>query len=143
MGKDTGIRVNVNNKFNELLPQREALGNTEFRRAVMQFAMEEFGINIGAAATHYNHAFKVVKAATPELVADLGRPEDKKGGRKPKAKPVPSTEVAVFEAPEQTEFTVCKKKDGEVVATGLSFEEAKKIVDSGRVKGLFCKTYFV
>jgi hypothetical protein len=62
------------------------LSNVQFRKNVMCDAMEEFGITLASAATHYNHAFKLLKELNAELVDGLGRPEDKKGGRKPKAK---------------------------------------------------------
>jgi hypothetical protein len=138
---DRGIRVNVNHKFVELLAERATVGNTRFRANVIGYAMEEFGITLASAATHYNHAFKEAKKR-PELaeaLLGLGRPEDKKGGRKPKAKapaavatPIlllgytPATVVA--EAPEQTEFVVKRKSDGVVVAEGLTFENAAALV---------------
>ena len=122
---DKGIRVNVNHKFVELLSQRAALGNKRFRAEVIGYAMEEFGITLASAATHYNHAFKTVRAATPELVADLGRAENKKGGRKPKAKAVLVEDVAEVQ---QTEFTVKRKSDGAVIAEALSFEDATALV---------------
>jgi hypothetical protein len=89
---DKGIRVNVDRKFMEMLPQRAALGNTPFRKAVMTYAIETFAIPVSSASSHYNHAkIKAQEAAktNPEVLAllgDLGRAEDKKGGRKPKAK---------------------------------------------------------
>lgn len=122
---DKGIRPAVNRKFVELLPQRAELGNTRFRAEVIAFAMDEYGITLASAATHYNHAFKVVRAAQPELVADLGRAKDKKGGRKPKAR-VAATE-AVAEA-QQTEFSVFVKSTGALVAEKLSFEAATALV---------------
>jgi len=122
---DRGIRVNVNHKFVELLPTRAEVGNTVFRANVIAYAMSEFGITLASAATHYNHAFKTVRAAQPELVADLGRAEDKKGGRKPKAKTVQADPVVELQ---QTEFTVKRKSDGTVVAEGLSFEAATALV---------------
>ena len=82
---DKGIRPACNAKFAELLPTRAEVGNTAFRKNVMFYVMEEFGITLASAATHYNHAFQAVKTANPELVAGLGRADDKKGGRKPKA----------------------------------------------------------
>jgi len=123
---DKGIRVNVNHKFVELLPQRAEIGNTRFRAEVIAYAMEEFGITLASAATHYNHA-KIEAAKVPELAAQmegLGRAEDKKGGRKPK---VAATTEVVAEV-QQTEFTVCKKSDGTVVAEKLSFEDATALV---------------
>ena len=132
---DKGIRVNVNHKFAELLPQREALGNTRFRAEVIGYAMEEFGITLASAATHYNHAFKLVKANNPELVVGLGRPEDKKGGRKKKVVAEASTEVAAeqeFNAPEQTEFNVLRKSDGCVIAEKVSFEQAQALINKAK-----------
>jgi hypothetical protein len=150
---DKGIRPACNAKFRELLPQRAEMGNTAFRKAVMQFIMNEYNITLASAATHYNHAFKLVKEANPELVDGLGRPEDKKGGRKPKAKPEARDPLvfAPFEtkdqhqarmqaetaalnaaAPEQTVFTVKKKSDGTVVAEGLSLEDAKALVEKAK-----------
>lgn len=90
---DKGIRPACNAKFMELLPTRVNTreGNVAFRKNVMGFVMEQFGATLASAATHYNHAFIDAKKveANAELLAGLGRPEDKKGGRKPKAKPAP------------------------------------------------------
>lgn len=123
---DKGIRVNVNHKFAELLDKRAELGNTRFRAEVIAYAMDEFGITLASAATHYNHA-KIEAAKVPELAAKmegLGRAEDKKGGRKPKAK----AEGVVAEV-QQTEFTVKRKKDGEVIAEKLSYADAVALVN--------------
>jgi hypothetical protein len=89
---DKGIRPYVNAKFIELNAQRKAgtLTNTQFRKNVMCDAMEAFGITLASAATHYNHAFQAVKAATPTEVEGLGRPDDKKGGRKRKEVAAPT-----------------------------------------------------
>jgi hypothetical protein len=184
---DKGIRPFVNAKFIELNVRRKAgeLTNTVFRKTVMADAMEQFGITLASAATHYNHALQLVKAATPAEVEGLGRPDDKKGGRKKKevaapvaaklpsiipvptstvlqnflrAIPTPTPPAAVEEetapeadaveeetaqaveapaadpndagetAPEQTVFRVLKKKDGSVVAEGLTLEAAKELV---------------
>jgi hypothetical protein len=83
---DKGIRPASNSKFLELSPARVAgtLTNTQFRKNVMCHLMEEFGITLSSAATHYNEAFKAAKVSHPDLVVGLGRPEDKKGGRKKK-----------------------------------------------------------
>lgn len=121
---DKGIRVNVNNKFVELLPQRAELGNKRFRAEVIAYAMDEFGITLASAATHYNHAFKVAKAANPASVEGLGRPEDKKGGRKRKVVAVAETAAPA----EQTVFTVKRKNDGAVVAENMSFDDATALV---------------
>jgi hypothetical protein len=87
---DKGIRPYCNAKFVELnnLRNRGELTNTQFRKNVIADVMEQFSITLASAATHYNHAFKTVKELNAELVSGLGRAEDKKGGRKPKAKVV-------------------------------------------------------
>jgi hypothetical protein len=106
-----GIRAFVNQTFNATLPQRAELGNIAFRAEVMNQAIMAFGISVGSAATHYNHALKAARAANPEAVAGLGRPEDKKGGRK-----------AIYLV------DVIKVKTGEVVASGLSKAKAELLV---------------
>ena len=136
---DKGIRPFARNKFAEIneLRRRSLLTNTQFRKNVMAHLMTEFGITLASAATHYNEAFKFLKELNAELVSGLGRPEDKKGGRKKKAvEATPAAEVApqgdaaqAETAPEQTVFRVCKKSDGSVVAEGLSFEDAKALVE--------------
>lgn len=90
---DKGIRPATIAKFRELLPTRVNTreGNTSFRKTVMASIMEDFGISLASAATHYNHAFidartaSATDTALTALLAGLGRPEDKKGGRKKKA----------------------------------------------------------
>lgn len=139
---DKGIRVNTYNKFLEMLPLRATIGNTEFRRGVMNYAMTEFGISIAAASTHYNDAFKKVKAATPELVDGLGRADDKKGGRKPKSK-AEAVVVTDAEMEVQELFSVYNKKTGDLVEPMLTFEQAQERVASGRnLKGQLCKMYW-
>src|ERR1700757_4502936 len=87
---DKGIRINVNAKFAELLAERNAKPaddknrNKQFRKDVMLWAINEFNITVASAATHYNHALKLMQASNPASVEGLGRPEDKKGGRKRK-----------------------------------------------------------
>lgn len=147
---DKGIRSGVNFKFNDLLPQLTALGGKTFRRTILDWTVEEYGCTMAAASTHYNYAFQACKKASPELVAGLGRADDKNnGGRKKKAvevaapagtlistgiKPNTSTHTVSInpaaEAPteQQTEFTVKIKKTGAVVAAGLSFEDARALV---------------
>ena len=89
-----GIRAFARDVFvakNELRRRNEAYtgpkGNTEFRKDVMAAIMTEHGVTLASAATHYNDAFKFIKEQNADLVSGLGRAEDKKGGRKPKAKP--------------------------------------------------------
>jgi hypothetical protein len=68
--------------------------NTAFRKAVMTKLMDEFGVTLASAATHYNEALIVVRKATPEAVEGLGRPADKKGGRKKKEAPAAEAPAA-------------------------------------------------
>lgn len=143
---DKGIRQGVNNKFRELLAQREAMGNKAFRKHILYWAVEQYGVSIASAATAYNNAFKDAKKEIPEQVVGLGRPEGKNnGGRKKKVvvEAAPAADGTPAEltgkevegaaepeqAPEQTVFTVKRKKDGSVVAEGLSFEEATALVN--------------
>lgn len=106
-----GIRAFVNDTFNNTLPRLGELGNIAFRAEVMNQAIMAFGINVASAATHYNHSLKMARAANPEAVATLGRPEDKKGGRKP------------------TLVDVVKAKSGEVVATGVTKAVAEAMIE--------------
>ena len=129
---DKGIRVNVNNKFIEFMPNRAEWGNKKFRAEVIAYAMEEFGISLASAATAYNTAF-IEARKVPELLAKLdglGRAPDKKGGRKPKVKVDAESlaREAGETAPAQTVFNVLTKKDGTVIAEGVSFEEASVLV---------------
>lgn len=95
---DKGIRPYCNAKFVELnnLRNRGELSNTAFRKSVMADCMEAFGITLASAATHYNHAFKTVKELNSELVSGLGRADDKKGGRKPKATVVAAAVASIL-----------------------------------------------
>jgi len=106
-----GIRAFTNETFNNMLPQLGEMGATAFRREVMALTMAAFEINVSAAATHYNHALKMARAANPEAVKDLGRPEDKKGGRKP----IHTVDVI-------------KVKTGEIVAAGVSKSAADTLI---------------
>lgn len=98
---DKGIRPEAISKFMAMLPTRVNTreGNTAFRKGVIAHLEEQFGITHASGATHYNHAFVEAKkkAATDETIATLlvglGRPEDKKGGRKPKPKAAPPAAV--------------------------------------------------
>lgn len=105
-----GIRAFVNETFNNTLPRLGELGNIAFRAEVMNQAIMAFGINVASAATHYNHSLKAARADNPEAVATLGRPEDKKGGRKPAL------------------VDVVKAKSGEVVAAGVTKAIAEAMI---------------
>ena len=132
-----GIRAFTNETFKATLPQLGELGAIAFRREVMAQVVMAFDISVASAATHYNHALKMAKVENPEAVATLGRAEDKKGGRKPKAK----VEGTVVEE-QQTEFTVKRKKDGVVIAEALSFEAATALVEKA-VAAKKAKLYWV
>ena len=128
---DKGIRPEARNKFAELNEQRRRglMSNKDFRKAVMDHLIEQFGITLASAATHYNEAFKFVKDLNSELVDGLGRAEDKKGGRKPKAvmeefvgPPAPEA------APVIRYFTVTRAKDGSEVAKDLTEEQANAMI---------------
>ena len=95
-----GIRAYAREVFvnqNELRRRGDAFagpkGNTEFRKTVMCAIMTQHGVTLASAATHYNDAFKFIKEQNAELVSGLGRPDDKKGGRKPKIIAAPAAEV--------------------------------------------------
>ena len=131
-----GIRNAVNNKFFELSHKRIAgefgdingtlaEGNRVFRREVMQFAVDTFGININSAAAAYNHAFKWTNSIAAELVAGLGRADDKKGGRKPTVEDMQAEQAVV----EVKTYTVSRKRDGAVQAVNLTLEAAQAMVD--------------
>jgi hypothetical protein len=98
-----GIRAFTNANFAKYLAERAELGDTGFRRRVMEETVMNFGINIPAAATHYNHSLQAMRLADPKAVEGLGRPVGKKGGRKP----VHTVDVI-------------KVKTGEVVVSGIS-----------------------
>ena len=112
-----GVREFAIAKFNELVPQLKELGNTKFRKAVMAAIMEKCDVSLASAATHYNHALKNAKANAPASVEGLGRPEDKKGGRKP---------IHLV--------NVIKVKTGEMVAEGISRAQAAELVRQAEAK---------
>ena len=98
--------------------------NVNFRnQKVMGKLMEEFpGTTLSAAATHYNYAFQKVRAETPDLTANLGRPLDKLGGRKKKA----VTEAAGTALADATAAlaTAGAAETGEAVAADAAAQEA-------------------
>lgn len=151
---DKGVRKGILVKFNEMVSngQLKELGGRKFRRTLMDWAMEQYSVTNSAAATHYNFAFHDAKKNTPEAVAGLGRAEGKNnGGRKKKpvataVDPVDAAAEAGKEAVAQTLeaavgnaeaevaaakgvdlFTVTKK-DGTVIAEGLTQEQADDLV---------------
>ncbi len=155
MSKPNSIRSAVNTKFIEMLPQLATIGGKAFRRQILDWSVEKLEITMSAAATHYNYAFHRIKEGEPELVVGLGRPEGKNnGGRKKKtaAAPVlapaapllltytpaqhdlsvllelPATPLPMNTVAELWNFTVVRCKDGAVVGTGLSEQEAEEMV---------------
>lgn len=120
-------------KFRELSPQRAEMGNTPFRKAVMDSMQETFKLTVASASTLYNNAFKDVKKNNPELVVGLGRPEDKKGGRKKKVVVEEQQQQQEEQPPqepqvEQQLYTVVKFSDKSVVAENLTEEQATALV---------------
>lgn len=95
---DKGIRPYAVAAFIAQSPTRinTREGNTAFRKTLMAELMEQFGITLASAATHYNHAFISAKTTHPAFVEGLGRAEDKKGGRKPKAVVVAAAVAAIL-----------------------------------------------
>ena len=160
---DKGIRQGARNCFVEMNEQRrrglfgnDNKANTRFRAAVRHFLIENYGVTDAAASTHYNEAFQLVKAATPELVSGLGRPEGKNnGGRKKKVAPVAAPTLLLTYTPPvvvstlisegvkentsthtisvnppaaPTLYTVRKASTGEVVAEDVALDVAEKLV---------------
>jgi hypothetical protein len=114
-----GIRQFTVNTFANMLKQRQKLGDTEFRRAVMNAAIEEFDITTASAATAYNFALQKAREEMPEKVEGLGRDPDKNnGGPKP-----------------QHTVSVIKSRSREIVAEGLSRRKAQQMVDESSGQG--------
>jgi hypothetical protein len=152
---DKGIRPFAISKFIALAPARvnDRAGNTAFRKSLIATLMEEFGITLASAATHYNHAFIEAKKTHPALCEGLGRAEDKKGGRKAKSTVEATTadtaltvgevlesnlhsteEIAEEAAPVAPaapvqKYSVCKSSDKTVVCGDLTMEEAVALID--------------
>ncbi len=126
---DKGIRPAAIAKFLELAPQRVAgtLTNTQFRKNVMASIMEDFGITLASAATHYNHAFIGAKTTNPELVVGLGRPEDKKGGRK-KKEAAPAATATVSDVLMSNVLQAREGNEGEVEAPAAVITDAAAAV---------------
>jgi hypothetical protein len=98
---DKGIRAFARTHFaaqNALRVKGEVYtgtkANTLFRKSVMVELMTQFGVTLASAATHYNEALIETRKKTPEAVEGLGRPADKKGGRKKKEDAAPAADAA-------------------------------------------------
>jgi hypothetical protein len=142
---DKGIRSGVNFEFNRMLPQLSTLGGKAFRRAILDWAVEQYGVTMASASTHYNFSKHEATKADATLVAGLGRaPEKNNGGRKKKAAAVEGTLVSdgvkdntstqtvtinpEVEVAAPVTFTVKRAKDDAVVAEGLTKEDADALV---------------
>lgn len=108
-----GIRTFTISTFGGSLPKFQSgeMTGKAFRTSVIQEVATAFQISIASASTHYNHALKLQRAADPNSVLNLGRPEGKKGGRKPKHL-----------------VDVIKVKTGEIVAAGVSKSVAEQLI---------------
>ena len=116
----TGIRAYCNARFAHYLPKFQAgtMDGTAFRAKVMDGVVEKFGISVASAATHYNHSLKMQRITDAQSVRNLGRKEDKKGGR-----------------PLENPVTLIKARSGEVVKAGISRGQAQLYIIKAEVKG--------
>jgi hypothetical protein len=161
---DKSIRSYAKTRFLELTPERAGSAdrkvNLTWRKKLLVELMEKFTCTIAAASTHYNEAFKAAKALSLQpgqetlaaQLVGLGRPEDKKGGRKKKVQgpAAEQTDTPVAPAIEQTEeqkaalaadaaqqavmlYSVFRKKDDELIASGLTRDQADALIDKARV----------
>ncbi|MAI07982.1 MAG: hypothetical protein CMF61_03395 [Magnetococcales bacterium] len=111
--------------FTAKLPQRAELGNTEFRKAVIADMMEQQNMTLASAAATYNIIKKY--AVANEIVDDFGRtPAEPKPAKT--AKKASKQEAKQEEA----KVNVARKKDGEVVAEGVTEAEANALIEKAR-----------
>lgn len=108
--------------FTEMLPQRETLGNTEFRKGVIAKMMEDQNMTLASAAATYNIIKKY--AVSNKIVDDFGRtpaePKPAKNAAKKAPKQEPKQEVETV--------NVARAKDGEVVAKDVTEAEAQELI---------------
>lgn len=71
-----GIRSFTNQTFFDNLQYRDQLGNTGFRKKVLEEVVNMFGIKTSAASTHYNYSLKLYRTTHPDMIAGLGREVD-------------------------------------------------------------------
>lgn len=115
------IRQYTNSQFAKLLPLFTAgkMDGKTFRAKVIAATSKRYpDISDAAAAAHYNHALREARVATPDLVAELGRPEGLSVGRQPK-----------------TVFNVMLEKGKKVVAKGVSMYRADIIIRTAAAHG--------
>lgn len=98
-------------------------GNTAFRKAVMGELMEQFTITLASAATHYNEALIGTRKLTPDSVLGLGRPDDKKGGRKKKETPAAAAETPALTVSDATDSTLLEGAGAALQLEGAAANE--------------------
>jgi len=109
--------------FTSMLPQREALGNTEFRKGVIAELMEQQKMTLASAAATYNIVKKY--AVETGVVEEFGRtPAAPNAPKAPKAKKAKAPALV----------NVVRNKDGVAVAEGVTQAEAEEIIAKA-VKG--------
>ncbi len=85
---------------------------TLFRRDVNTKLEKEFSISHASACSHYNYALTEMQKNAPEKVEGLGRPEEKKGGRKTKdGRATAVTYAKLFAKAEEAEKSAAKTQD--------------------------------
>lgn len=105
--------------FTSMLPKRSELGNTEFRKSVIAGLQEQQNMSLASAAATYNVIKKY--AVANDLCEDFGRtPAEPKPAKKAK------------KAKKATTVNVVRKKDGEVVAEGVTQAEAEELIEKAR-----------
>lgn len=139
MGLDKGIRVGSLNKFNEMLPQWRAMGGKAFRRYLLDWTVENYGVTMAASSSHYSHALNLARKNSPELVEGLGRPTPTDALTD--ATLVPGGFVDA-ESIVPTEFVIRVKRTGEIIADGVGFEAARALVNKAAAQKK-AKLYFV
>ncbi len=119
MAERRGIRAFVDQEFAKQLVKFQAgeIDGKKLRNLVCTKAIAKFEISNASAATHYNHSLTETRIATPNAVKGLGRPEGKKGGRKP-----------------DSVYNVVNAKTGKLVAEGLSYGKASTMIRAAEAK---------
>ncbi len=143
---DNGVRLGVNKKFAELVPKLAELTSKGFRKAILEWTVKEYNVSWASACTHYNFAkttFTAASAENAKAVEGLGRaPGKNNGGRKKGStsatKTVAPAATGGEKAPEEKldpdakVWCVKRKKDGEIVASGLTEAEADKLIQAAK-----------
>lgn len=145
MAADNGVRLGVNRKFAELVPKLAELTSKGFRKTVLEWTVKEYGVSWPSACTHYNFAkttFTAASAENAKAVTGLGRAPDKNNGGRKKGSTVAKKDTAPAQtgekAPEEqldpnaAVWCVKRKKDGEIVANGLTEAAADKLIEAAK-----------